>query len=117
MKVQEVVLRVVAKSAGLVKRQPRRGGHRKRGTRRPLPGMLIHDASPPTLNPKYHVSAGVSFEMKQASLVWARCLLHHIKAYGKTKRSRAGATRSWAAAASGCSALYASQGWPWKRLI
>jgi len=30
----------------LVKRQPRRGGHRKRRARRPLPGMLLHiDAS------------------------------------------------------------------------
>src|SRR5215212_2322441 len=36
----------VLQGAGLVKRQPRRGGHRKRRARRPLPGMLIHiDAS------------------------------------------------------------------------
>lgn len=36
----------VLQGAGLVKRQPRRGGHRKRRVRRPLPGMLIHiDAS------------------------------------------------------------------------
>jgi transposase len=36
----------VLHGAGLVKRQPRRGGHRKRRARRPLPGMLIHiDAS------------------------------------------------------------------------
>ena len=36
----------VLQGAGLVKRQPRRGGHRKRRQRRPLPGMLIHiDAS------------------------------------------------------------------------
>lgn len=36
----------VLQGAGLVKRQPRRGGHRKRRQRRPLTGMLIHiDAS------------------------------------------------------------------------
>jgi transposase len=36
----------VLQGAGLVKRQPRRGGHRKRRQRRPLPGMLLHiDAS------------------------------------------------------------------------
>lgn len=36
----------VLQGAGLVKRQPRRGGHRKRRARRPLPGMLLHiDAS------------------------------------------------------------------------
>jgi transposase len=36
----------VLQGAGLVRRQPRRGGHRKRRVRRPLPGMLIHiDAS------------------------------------------------------------------------
>lgn len=36
----------VLQGAGLVKRQRRRGGHRKRRARRPLPGMLIHiDAS------------------------------------------------------------------------
>lgn len=36
----------VLQGAGLVKRQPRRGTHRKRRARRPLPGMLIHiDAS------------------------------------------------------------------------
>jgi transposase len=36
----------VLQGAGLVKRQPRRGGHRKRRPRRPLPGMLLHiDAS------------------------------------------------------------------------
>jgi transposase len=36
----------VLQGAGLVKRQPRRGTHRKRRVRRPLPGMLIHiDAS------------------------------------------------------------------------
>lgn len=36
----------VPQGAGLVKRQPRRGGHRKRRARRPLTGMLIHiDAS------------------------------------------------------------------------
>lgn len=36
----------VPQGAGLVKRQPRRGGHRKRRARRPLPGMLLHiDAS------------------------------------------------------------------------
>lgn len=36
----------VLQGAGLVKRQPRRGSHRKRRARRPLPGMLIHiDAS------------------------------------------------------------------------
>jgi transposase len=36
----------VLQGAGLVKRQGRRGGHRKRRARRPLPGMLIHiDAS------------------------------------------------------------------------
>jgi transposase len=36
----------VLQGAGLVQRQPRRGGHRKRRARRPLPGMLIHiDAS------------------------------------------------------------------------
>jgi transposase len=36
----------VLQGAGLVKRQPRRGGHRKRRARRPLPGMLVHiDAS------------------------------------------------------------------------
>jgi hypothetical protein len=36
----------VLQGAGLVKRQPRRGTHRKRRQRRPLPGMLIHiDAS------------------------------------------------------------------------
>jgi transposase len=36
----------VLQGAGLVKRQPRRGGHRKRRARRPLTGMLLHiDAS------------------------------------------------------------------------
>lgn len=36
----------VLQGAGLVKRQPRRGTHRKRRARRPLPGMLLHiDAS------------------------------------------------------------------------
>jgi transposase len=36
----------VLQGAGLVKRQPRRGAHRKRRARRPLPGMLLHiDAS------------------------------------------------------------------------
>ncbi len=36
----------VLQGAGLVKRQPRRGGHRKRRIRRPLTGMLLHiDAS------------------------------------------------------------------------
>jgi len=36
----------VLQGAGLVRRQPRRGGHRKRRARRPLPGMLLHiDAS------------------------------------------------------------------------
>jgi hypothetical protein len=36
----------VLQGAGLVKRQPRRGSHRKRRARRPLPGMLLHiDAS------------------------------------------------------------------------
>jgi transposase len=36
----------VLQGAGLVKRQGRRGGHRKRRARRPLPGMLLHiDAS------------------------------------------------------------------------
>jgi hypothetical protein len=36
----------VLQGAGLVKREPRRGGHRKRRARRPPPGMLIHiDAS------------------------------------------------------------------------
>ena len=36
----------VLQGAGLVRRQPRRGTHRKRRARRPLPGMLIHiDAS------------------------------------------------------------------------
>src|SRR5205814_1615246 len=36
----------VLQGAGLVKRQPRRGTHRKRRQRRPLPGMLLHiDAS------------------------------------------------------------------------
>lgn len=36
----------VLQGAGLVKRQPRRGSHRKRRQRRPLPGMLLHiDAS------------------------------------------------------------------------
>ena len=36
----------VLQGAGLVKRQPRRGAHRKRRPRRPLPGMLLHiDAS------------------------------------------------------------------------
>lgn len=36
----------VLQGAGLVKRQRRRGGHRKRRVRRPLPGMLLHiDAS------------------------------------------------------------------------
>lgn len=36
----------VLQGAGLVKRQPRRGAHRKRRQRRPLPGMLLHiDAS------------------------------------------------------------------------
>lgn len=36
----------VLQGAGLVQRQPRRGTHRKRRARRPLPGMLIHiDAS------------------------------------------------------------------------
>jgi transposase len=36
----------VLQGAGLVKRQPRRGGHRKRRARRPLPGMMLHiDAS------------------------------------------------------------------------
>jgi transposase len=36
----------VLQGAGLIKRQPRRGGHRKRRARRPLPGMLLHiDAS------------------------------------------------------------------------
>jgi transposase len=36
----------VLQGAGLVKRQPRRGGHRKRRQRRPLPGMMLHiDAS------------------------------------------------------------------------
>jgi transposase len=36
----------VLQGAGLVKRQPSRGGHRKRRARRPLPGMLLHiDAS------------------------------------------------------------------------
>jgi transposase len=36
----------VLQGAGLVKRQPRRGGHRKRRPRRPLTGMLLHiDAS------------------------------------------------------------------------
>jgi transposase len=32
----------VLQGAGLVKRQPRRGAHRKRRQRRPLPGMLLH---------------------------------------------------------------------------
>lgn len=37
----------VLQGAGLVQRQPRRGVHRKRRARRPLPGMLLHiDASP-----------------------------------------------------------------------
>jgi transposase len=36
----------VLQGAGLVKRQPRRGTHRKRRARRPLPGMMLHiDAS------------------------------------------------------------------------
>ncbi|MBV9923913.1 MAG: ISNCY family transposase [Acidobacteria bacterium] len=36
----------VLQGAGLVQRQPRRGTHRKRRARRPLPGMLLHiDAS------------------------------------------------------------------------
>jgi transposase len=36
----------VLQGAGLVKRQPRRGTHRKRRQRRPLPGMMLHiDAS------------------------------------------------------------------------
>ena len=36
----------VLQGAGLVSRQPRRGAHRKRRARRPLPGMLLHiDAS------------------------------------------------------------------------
>jgi transposase len=36
----------VLQGAGLVKRQPRRGAHRRRRQRRPLPGMLLHiDAS------------------------------------------------------------------------
>ena len=36
----------VLQGAGLVRRQPRRGTHRKRRARRPLPGMLLHiDAS------------------------------------------------------------------------
>ncbi len=36
----------VLQGAGLVKRQPRRGPHRRRRQRRPLPGMLLHiDAS------------------------------------------------------------------------
>jgi transposase len=36
----------VLQGAGLVQRQPRRAGHRKRRARRPLPGMLLHiDAS------------------------------------------------------------------------
>lgn len=36
----------VLQGAGLIKRQPRRGSHRKRRERRPLPGMLLHiDAS------------------------------------------------------------------------
>lgn len=36
----------VLQGAGLIKRQPRRGTHRKRRARRPLPGMLLHiDAS------------------------------------------------------------------------
>jgi transposase len=36
----------VLQGAGLVQRQPRRGTHRKRRQRRPLPGMLLHiDAS------------------------------------------------------------------------
>jgi transposase len=36
----------VLQGAGLVKRQPRRGAHRKRRARRPLPGMMLHiDAS------------------------------------------------------------------------
>jgi transposase len=37
----------VLQGAGLVKRAPRRGTHRKRRQRRPLPGMMLHiDASP-----------------------------------------------------------------------
>jgi transposase len=32
----------VLQGAGLVSRQPRRGAHRKRRARRPLPGMLLH---------------------------------------------------------------------------
>jgi len=36
----------VLQGAGLIKRQPRRGSHRKRRARRPLPGMMLHiDAS------------------------------------------------------------------------
>jgi transposase len=36
----------VLQGAGLVSRQPRRGSHRKRRARRPLPGMMLHiDAS------------------------------------------------------------------------
>ncbi|MCA1568138.1 MAG: ISNCY family transposase [Acidobacteria bacterium] len=36
----------VLQGAGLVSRQPRRGAHRKRRARRPLPGMMLHiDAS------------------------------------------------------------------------
>lgn len=39
-------VKLVLQNAGLVKKQPRRGTHRRRRERRPLPGMLLHiDAS------------------------------------------------------------------------
>src|SRR5207302_925092 len=48
MRVQEVILRAMAKritwlqGAGLVEGGRKRGVHRKRRPRRPLPGMLLH---------------------------------------------------------------------------
>ena len=36
------VTRLALQAAGLVKRAPRRGAHRRRRPRRPLPGMLLH---------------------------------------------------------------------------
>ena len=36
------VTRLALQAAGLVKRAPRRGAHRRKRPRRPLPGMLLH---------------------------------------------------------------------------
>jgi len=36
------VTRLALQAAGLVRRAPRRGAHRRRRPRRPLPGMLLH---------------------------------------------------------------------------